>query len=70
MATALSIGLKSGLKVEGASPGRLNSATTRRSLVAGEVVHDDEVAGPEFRHEHLVDIGLEGVPVDRPSSTI
>jgi hypothetical protein len=32
--------------------------------MAGELVHDDHVAGPELRHEHLVDIGLEGMPVD------
>ena len=35
------------------------------SLVAGEVVHHDHVAGRELGHEHLVDIGLEGVAVDR-----
>lgn len=32
--------------------------------MAGEVVHDDDVAGPQFRDEHLGDIGLEGVPID------
>src|SRR5215218_1625443 len=32
--------------------------------MAGEIVHDDHVAGPELRHEHLVDIGLEGMPVE------
>lgn len=35
------------------------------ALVAGQIVHDDNVAAPEVRHEHLVDIGLEPVAVDR-----
>src|SRR5438270_9195172 len=34
-------------------------------LVAGQVVHDDDVAGPELGDEDLFDIGLEGAPVDR-----
>jgi hypothetical protein len=32
--------------------------------VAGEVVHDDDVATPLFGNQHLGDVGLEGVPVD------
>lgn len=32
--------------------------------MAREVVHDDEVAWAQFPHEHLLDIGLEGIPVD------
>ncbi len=31
----------------------------RRSFVAAEIVQDHDVAGPKFRHEHLVDMGLE-----------
>jgi len=34
--------------------------------VAGQVVHDDDVAGPQFRDQHLGDIGFESVAVDRP----
>jgi hypothetical protein len=34
--------------------------------MAGEVVHDDDVSGPQFRDHHLLHIGLEGVAVDRP----
>lgn len=34
-------------------------------LVARQAVHDDDVAPPEFRHENLGDIGLEGGAVDR-----
>jgi hypothetical protein len=29
-------------------------------------VHDDDVAGPERRHEELLDIGFEAFAVDRP----
>jgi hypothetical protein len=34
--------------------------------VAGEAVHDDGVAGAQLRDEHLGQIGLEGIAVDRP----
>ena len=34
--------------------------------MAGEVVHDDDVARAQFWDEHLGDIGLEGIAVDRP----
>lgn len=33
-------------------------------FVAGEIVHDDDIAGPEFGHQDLGDIGLEPVAVD------
>ena len=33
--------------------------------MAGEIVHDDDVAWPELGDEHLLDVGLEGVAVDR-----
>ena len=33
--------------------------------MAAEVVHDDHIAWLQLRHEHLVDIGLEGIAVDR-----
>ena len=36
------------------------------SLVASEVVHDDDIAGPERRHQHLAYISGEPFPVDRP----
>ena len=35
-----------------------------RPLVAGEVVHDDDVAGPEFGNKELLDIGFERDRVD------
>ena len=34
------------------------------SPVAAEIIHEDGVAGGEFRDEDLLDIGLEGVAVD------
>ena len=34
-------------------------------LVGAEIVHDDDVAGLEHRHELLLDIGAEAVAVDR-----
>ena len=38
--------------------------TDPRTLMAQEIIHDDETAGAEFPHEDLFDIGLEGIPVD------
>lgn len=35
------------------------------TLVAAEIVHDDDVAGLERRHEELLDIGFEAFAVDR-----
>jgi hypothetical protein len=34
--------------------------------VAAEIVDDDDVSGPEGRHEHLFHIGEEALAVDRP----
>ena len=47
-------------------PHRLDGSPHGRPLVAAEVVHDDGVAGAEFGHQHPIDLGLEGVAVDRP----
>ena len=38
---------------------------TALALVAAEIVHDDDVAGLEGRHEDLLDIGQEALAVDR-----
>src|SRR5258708_27831538 len=35
------------------------------ALVAAEIVHDDNVARLERRHEELIDIGLEAFAIDR-----
>ncbi len=46
--------------------GRLDHLTQARPLVARQVVHDDDVAGTQFRNQDLLDTGLEGVAVDWP----
>jgi hypothetical protein len=33
--------------------------------MARQVVHDDDVGGPQFVHEHLCDIDPEGFVIDR-----
>jgi hypothetical protein len=35
------------------------------ALVATEIVHDDDIAGLERRHEELLDIGFEAFAIDR-----
>lgn len=35
-------------------------------LVRAEIIHDDDVAGLEYRHKQLLDIGAEALAVDRP----
>jgi hypothetical protein len=35
------------------------------TLVAREVVHDDDVAGAQLRDENLLGVDLEGIAVDR-----
>lgn len=44
---------------------RLNHLASGDALVAGEVIHHDHVAGPQRRGEHMADIGLEPIAVDR-----
>jgi len=55
-----------GRQIEQARAGRLDHLAHGRILVAGQVVHDHDVSEAEFGHEHLVDIGVECVAVDRP----
>lgn len=38
----------------------------RRCLVVSQIVDDDDVAVAQLRREHLIDIGSERDPVDRP----
>lgn len=54
-----------GWKVEQRRAGRLDHLAHLRPFVAGEIVHDHDVALRQFGDEHLADIGLEGVAVDR-----
>ena len=46
--------------------GLSDGLANRLSLVAAEVVHDDDVAGGEGRDQQLTHIGGEPLPVDRP----
>ena len=39
----------------------------RLAFVRGEVVHDDQIAGPQRRVEHFGDVGAEDFRVRRPS---
>lgn len=46
--------------------GRCDDLTDGRRFVAAEIVHDDNVARLEDRHELLLDIGAEALAIDRP----
>ncbi len=51
-------------------PGAFNGGLHRRLFVDGEVVEDDDIAAPERRHEHLLDVReerrvVEGAVKDR-----
>ena len=37
--------------------------------MAGEIVHDDDVTGLQLEEEHLADVSLEPVAVDRSVET-
>ena len=49
--------------------GRSDGLADRFAAVAAEVVHDHHVAGLEGRDQEGLDIGQEGLAVDRPSNT-
>lgn len=52
-----------GRQVEQAGAGGLDRVTHASGLVGGQVVHDDDVAGLECRHQHLFDIGEKHIAV-------
>lgn len=45
--------------------GRPDELAHERRFVTAEIVHDDDVAGPEHWHELLLDIGAEALAVYR-----
>ena len=54
-----------GRQEEEACAGRLDGVSNSWSLMARQIVHNHDVAGADFGHQHLLDIGLEGIAVDR-----
>ena len=54
-----------GGQVEKARARRFDPLARRRPLVAGQVVHDDDIAHAQFGSKDALDIGLEGEPIDR-----
>lgn len=48
------------------APGSADEAAQSSRRVAAEIVHDDDVAGPENWNELLFEIGFEAIAVDRP----
>jgi hypothetical protein len=46
-------------------PDRADGPSHGVALVTAEIVHDDDVAGLERRHEELLDIGFEAFAIDR-----
>ena len=44
---------------------RFDQLAHRSTLVTRQIVHDDDIAGPQHGDEHLSDIGFEPVAVDR-----
>ncbi len=43
-----------------------NGASYGLALVGAEIVHDDDIAGPERGHEDFLHIDTEALAVDRP----
>ncbi len=43
-----------------------NGVARCRGFVAAEIIHDNDVAGRQGRHQHLVDVGRKISAVDRP----
>jgi hypothetical protein len=53
-----------GREAEQARPGCPDRRAHVRPLAAAEVIHDDDVAGLQLGHQHLVDVGPEGGAVE------
>ena len=47
------------------STGRLDRCTNAGNLMSGQIVHHDDLARPQGRDEHLLDIGQKGRTVHR-----
>ena len=69
LANTCSMGLKSGTvgrQKADARADRFDRGADLRLFVHGEVVEDDDIAGPQRRHQHLLDVRQEARVVDRP----
>lgn len=55
-----------GREVEQNCSSRLDCSPDTRALMAAEIVHDGDVVGPQFRHQNLIEVGLEGNTVNQP----
>jgi hypothetical protein len=55
-----------GRQVAGLGAGRLDQPAHLGRLVAGEVVHHHDVAGPQRRHQAVADVGLEAGGIGGP----
>ena len=53
-----------------ARTGGADHLTNSCRFVRAQIVHDDDVAGPQDRHELLGDIGAEAFTVDRTTSVV
>ena len=65
LAKAFSIGLKSGREMEQRRAGGFDESAHLRSFMAGQIVHDDDVAWAQGRRQHLLDPGEEALSVHR-----
>ncbi len=52
-----------GRQVEQRSPAGLDPLAYAVDLVGAEIVHDEDMAGPQLRAQHLVEIGEEDLTV-------
>ncbi len=43
-----------------------NGVAPYRTFMAAEIIHDNDVAGRQGRHQHLLDVGRKVSAVDRP----
>ena len=55
-----------GRQIEQACAGTLDCLTNAGNLVRAEPVHDHDIATVQRGNQHLLDIGEEGLAVDRP----
>jgi len=55
-----------GRQIQQACAGTLDCLTNAGDLVRAKPIHDHDIAAPQRGNQHLLDIGEEGLAVDRP----